>query len=90
MRVLAFFFAEPGAAREARLAIEPAKEVTTPMDVAPLVVDEEQGTLLALTVAETHFDATLDIALEHGGSLVVDVPEDWVRPFASTGPSTQS
>jgi hypothetical protein len=79
MRVLAFFFAAQDGARAAERVLQRSDIVMTQMDVAPLVVDGREGTVLALTVADTHQAATVAVAERHGGRLVVDVPEQWIK-----------
>ena len=84
LRIVAFYFPREAEARDALSLIEP--QLTRPsesVNVAPLVVDEVEGTILALTIDDGHLTEMLDLAGEHGGRLVANVPEEWTR--ARTG-----
>jgi hypothetical protein len=79
LRTLAFFFESDSAAASARPELDgsdgvPARDIET----APLVVEGQEGTILALSVEVDARDVVMDAAVQHGGRLVADIPEDWL------------
>jgi hypothetical protein len=79
MHVLAFFFADEEAAAAADAALRTRLELTNGgVRRAPLAVDGEEGTVVALSVKSASLDSVVGLAGEYGGRLVADIPEEWI------------
>lgn len=78
MRILAFYFNRESAARTAMDAMNSDSAIPAhAIQVAPLVVEGREGTILALSVFDERQTEITDVAIRFGGRLVADVPEEW-------------
>lgn len=79
MRILGFFFGQQDAARTVLnelCALPSLADVA--IDTAPIVADEEHGTLVALSLESEQQPEVERLVARHGGRVVVDVPSDWL------------
>jgi hypothetical protein len=77
VRRLAFYFAREDDASAARTALREEKAVDEDqVALAPLVVDREEGTILAIAADTDRRPEILDVAERHGGRLVADIPDE--------------
>ena len=80
MRTVAFYFAAQSAALSAHAELRSANGlVPGEVEVAPLVVDGQNGSVVAFVIEDSDVSQVVDIASRHDGRLVVDVPEEWTH-----------
>lgn len=78
-RTIAFYFAEGGAADAMLNSLRDHGFDGAP-SLAPVVVDGDEGTILALSVDADAQPEAERLARAHGGVMVADIPDSWVRP----------
>ena len=80
MRTLAFYFEREQAARAVLATLRSDHGLDHGQgDVAPLVIEGQEGTILAMSIQPEIQPRIVLLAKRHGGRLVADVPEEWTH-----------
>lgn len=80
MRTLAFYFEREQAAKAVLATLRSDHGLGQgEVDVAPLVMEGQEGTILALSIQPEIQPRVVLLAERHGGRLVADVPEEWTH-----------
>ena len=77
-RTVGLYFTYAADAESARVALR-ACGVEGEIASAPAAVDGADGTLVALEL-QGDLVLTMRLAHDHGGIVVADVPDEWIRP----------
>jgi hypothetical protein len=81
MRTVAFYFEAQSAAMTAHAELRAVDRLMSrEVELAPLAVDGQVGTVLATSIADSDLSRVVEIASRLGGRLVADVPEAWTHP----------
>jgi hypothetical protein len=78
-RTIAFYFAQGGAATETLDSLR-SHGVDGSPSTAPVVIDGDEGIILAVSVDARAQAEVERLARAHGGVMVADIPDSWVRP----------
>jgi len=81
MRTIAFYFDSEQQAREVLATLRSDHGLhEDQVDVAPLVIEGQEGTILALSIRREVQPQIIQVAGREGGRLIADVPEEWTHP----------
>ena len=80
LRTVAFYFSTQAAAEAAQIQLDERITQHLAIEVAPLVVEGQDGTILALNVHDRDHASLVQIAERLGGRIVADVNEELTRP----------